>query len=277
MTKRARNNADASRLLEQIIAGAEDEAEQLWALAEAVVAGVKVPADAFVVGEPLQVMVVDCEGDRRVGLLATCRRGDETYVVGFADVVFSPGSDGARFSAAYRTWLGLAPHDAGRSTTPRPTRRHKAETADLDLSLPLELIVLARKSTALRCQIPGTERELTLRTPVREEVPGEIITVIPARQWTHAGHPYLSGKVSSSRLDVGELGLVPLGLRPEGDWDPAEEFANDEDEDWSEDDEEDEPPRNPDWLTPIIARGTRPMFEMEQVIASVRDRRTWQE
>lgn len=277
MTKRTRKDADPAALLEQIIVDTEDEAEQLWALAKAVATGVKAPADAFVVGEPVQVTAIDCEGDPRVGLLATCRRGDETYVVGFADVVFSPGTDGARFSAAYRTWLGLAPHDAGRSNTSGPTRRHKAEIADIDLSRPLELIVLARKSTALRCRIPGTERELTLRTPVREEIPGEIITVVPAKQWTHAGHPYLSGKVSSSRLDVGALGLVPLGLRPEGDWDPAEEFADEEDEGWSEEDEDwseefedwdgdDEPPRHPDWLAPIIARGRRPMFEMEQVI-----------
>jgi hypothetical protein len=47
----------------------------------------------------------------------------------------------------------------------------------------------------------GTEREITLRTAVRYEVPSEIITVLPTKQWTHAGHPCLSGKVQSSRLD----------------------------------------------------------------------------
>ena len=32
----------------------------------------------------------------------------------------------------------------------------------------------------------GTARELTLRTAVRDEIPGEIITVLPGKVWTHA-------------------------------------------------------------------------------------------
>ncbi len=98
-----------------------------------------------------------------------------------------------------------------------------------DVSRPIDLVVLALKSNALRCRIPGTEREMTLRTAVRWEVPGEIVTVLPTKQWTHAGHPYLSGKVQSSRLDVRSLGLVPLELKPEGDWDPEDEYWGDAD------------------------------------------------
>lgn len=125
---------------------------------------------------------------------------------------------------------------------------------DFDPSRPLDLIVLALKSNALRCRAPGTAREITLRTAVSWEVPGEIITVLPTKQWTHAGHPYLSGKVKGSRLDVRSLGLVPLKLKPEGDWDPAEEY-------WGEEGE----PLD-DWAKPIVARGKRPAFEMEQVL-----------
>jgi hypothetical protein len=40
-------------------------------------------------------------------------------VVGFADLVFSPGRDGARFSAAYRTWLGLTAHGTSPSRATR--------------------------------------------------------------------------------------------------------------------------------------------------------------
>ena len=47
---------------------------------------------------------------------------------------------------------------------------------------------------------------------------------------------------------------MPLALRPEGDWDPEEEY-------WGEEEE----PR-PEWARPIIARGKRPAFEMEQVM-----------
>jgi len=48
--------------------------------------------------------------------------------------------------------------------------------------------------------------------------------------------------------------LVPLKLYPKGDWDPAEEY-------WGE-------PREPieAWAKPIIRRGVRPMYEMEQVL-----------
>jgi hypothetical protein len=40
----------------------------------------------------------------------------------------------------------------------------------------------------------------------------------------------VSGEVLGSRLDVARLELPPLGLRPEGDWDPDEEY-------WGEDGE----------------------------------------
>jgi hypothetical protein len=254
MTRRPETNDETARLLARIITDAEGDDEQLWALAEAIASDLALPADAFVVGEPVQVIAIDYEGDPRAGLLATCRRRDGQHVVGFADVVFTPGSDGARISAAYRTWLGLAPHDSRPGSPTRPRKRHKADLADVDLARPLDLVVLALKSNAIRCRVLGTEREVTLRTAVRREVPGEIITVVPTRQWTHVGHPYLSGQVQSSRLDARALGLVPLGLEPEGDWDPEEEY-------WGEGGE----PLD-EWAKPIVARGKRPAFEMEQVL-----------
>ena len=249
------NKTGSSRKrLEQITAGAESDDEALWSLAETIVGEVKLPADAFVIGEPVEVVSVDYEGNPRVGLQAACRHDEQRHLVSFADVVFSPGTEGARFSAVYRAWLGLAPHDVSPGSPTRPQKRHKAEVADVDLSHPLDLVVLALKSNAIRCRVLGNEREITLRTAVRWEVPGEIITVLPTKQWTHAGHPYLSGKVQSSRLDVRSLGLVPLCLKPEGDWDPEEEYWGEEGEPLDE------------WAKPIVARGKRPAFEMEQVI-----------
>jgi hypothetical protein len=245
---------DAAGMLERVTLGAEGDDEQLGAFAEAIASEVALPADAFVLGEPVQVTAVRYEGNPRVGLRATCRRRDEWHVVGLGDVVFSPGSEGARFSAAYRLWLGLSPHDVRPGSPTRPHKRHKAEIAEIDVSQSLDLIVLARKSNAIRCRIVGAERYITFRTPVRWEVPGEIITVAPTKQWTHAGHPYLSGKVQSSRLEVRALGLVPLGVEPEGDWDPEEEYWGEEGEPLAE------------WAKPIVARGKRPAFEMEQVI-----------
>jgi hypothetical protein len=95
---------------------------------------------------------------------------------------------------------------------------------------------------------------VTLRTAVRDEVPGSIITVTPTKEWTHARHPYISGSISSTRCDAFALGLTPLALHQQGDWDPNDEY-------WGEEGEPIE-----EWAKPIIARGKRPMCELEQVM-----------
>ena len=64
----------------------------------------------------------------------------------------------------------------------------------------------------------------------------------------------LEGEIESARLDAGALGLVPLRLEAQGTWDPQEEY-------WGEEGEPIEA-----WTEPIIARGPRPAFEMEQVL-----------
>jgi len=175
-------------------------------------AEVLLPADAHVIGEPVTVTQIRYSGLPRVGLLATCRRGDLTYELGLADVVFPTASAGASLVARYRTWLGLAPSMA---RGPEAARPHKVEVDDIVVGRPVDLVVLACKSNALRCRLLGSAREVTLRTAVRDEIPGSIITVTPKKQWTHARHPYLSGDVSAVRIDASVLGLVPLALHRE--------------------------------------------------------------
>lgn len=70
----------------------------------------------------------------------------------------------------------------------------------------------------------------------------------------YAGNPYLSGEIESTRLDFQALGLTPLKLEARGTWDPADHF-------WGE---EGEPIEN--WAKPVIPWGSRPEFEMEQVL-----------
>jgi hypothetical protein len=178
-------------------------------------------------------------------------------VVDIVDIVDAARAVATRAAAArrlarLRTSGGAVASPAEASAAGRPAQRRGS--GEIESGRPRDLIVLARRSNALRCRMPGTYCELTLRTAVRGEVPGEIITVLPSKTWTYAGHPYLSGKVQSSRLDVAALSLEPLCLSPEGDWDPEEEY-------WGEaGDPIDE------WAKPIIAQGKRPAFEMEQVI-----------
>lgn len=190
-----------------------DDAHTLLELETLAHAEVRLPADAHVVGEPVTVARIHYPGLPRAGLLATCRRRDVTYELSLADVVFPAGSAGASLVERYRTWLGLAPIAA---CGPEVLRAHKVESDDIVVGEPLELVVLACKANALRCRLLGSAREVTLRTAVRDEIPGSIITVTPKKHWTHGRHPYLSGDVSSVRIDAAALGLVPLALhRPD--------------------------------------------------------------
>lgn len=189
-----------------------DDAVALLEFEASARAEVLLPADAHVIGEPVTVTQICWSGVARAGLLATCKRVDAMYELSLADVVFPAASAGASLVARYRTWLGLAPLVASESEEARP---HKAEGDDIVVGKPVDLVVLARKSNALRCGLLGSAREVTLRTAVRDEIAGSIITVTPKKQWTHARHPYLSGDVSAVRIDASVLGLVPLALHLE--------------------------------------------------------------
>jgi len=130
----------------------------------------------------------------------------------------------------------------------------KATLEELDLSGPIELVALAVKERAVSCRLLGSDRVVTLRaTGLWDVVPGEIATVRPSKRWRFGGHPYLSGEIEGTRLDVAALGLAPLRLEERGVWDPAEE-------DWGEEDEPIE-----DWAQRLVARGPRPQFEMERL------------
>jgi hypothetical protein len=85
-------------------------------------------------------------------------------------------------------------------------------------------------------------------------VPGEIMVVKPRKQWNYAGHPYLSGEIEATRLDVAALGLVPLKLEDQGMWTPDEHYRGEEGEPIEE------------WAKSIIAHGPRQPFEMEQIL-----------
>ena len=243
-------------LADEILTDAYGDDEQLWAFRQAFEDNVHVPADAFVVGEPVEVLEIDYDGNTRRGLTARCRREDGSeHVAAASGVSFPEGSVGARYVAAYRRWLGIEPPASFQSTPAGRPKRHKAAIGDLDLGFPVELIVLAPKVKAARCRVLGTERELTLRSSdVWDMIAGEIVKVRARKKWRYAGHPYLSGDVESHRLDVRALGLRPLRLRDEWEWNPEEEYWGEEGEPLEE------------WARPIVARGPRPSFEMEQVL-----------
>ena len=248
--------SDLDSLIEEITTDAYGEDEQIWAFHCAFEDGFELPCDAFVIGEPVSVVEFDYDGNQRRGLVARCRREDGSeYTVSASEVMLAEHSKGGHLIAAYRKWSGLDPWPQQAAAPPRRERQHKVAATDLDLSGPVELVVLSVKERAARCRLVGSDRVLTLRASrLWDIVPGETAVVNPGKQWTYAGHPYLSGEIESSQLDVDALGLVPLKIEDRGLWIPEEHY-------WGEDDEPIEK-----WAKPIIANGPRQSFEMEQVV-----------
>lgn len=247
---------DLDRLIEDITTDTDGDDEQLWAFLFAFEDSIELPSDAFVIGEPVAVVGFDYAGNQRRGLVAHCRKEDGSeHTVSATDVVLTEQSIGGHLIAAYRRWSGIDPLPEQSPASPRRGRRHKVAAADLDGSDPIELVVLSVKEKAARCRLVASDRVVTLRANrLWDAMPGEIAVVTPHKHWTYGGHPYLSGKIESSRLDVEALGLVPLRLEDQGFWTPEEHF-------WGNDDQPIE-----EWARPIIARGPRRSFEMEQVV-----------
>lgn len=124
----------------------------------------------------------------------------------------------------------------------------------IPLGQPVELIVLAVKQTGIRCKLIPTQEPITFRM-VRDEVEGEIITVMPSKVWQFKNTVYMSGETISHRLDASALGLDPLKLEEQGTWEPENE---------SDLVEEDDPFAK--YYLPVMAYGPRREFEMQQVI-----------
>ncbi len=252
---RGKDSPELGGLIDEIIADAYGDDEQLWAFRQAFEDNVVLPAEAFVVGEPVTVMTIDYDGNKRRGLTARCRREEGAeQVIAACDLIFPEGSAVARYLAAYRTWLGIDPYPQG-SLSPMHRRPQKATEDDIDMTQDIELIAVAVKGNAVSCRIPGKDRVITIRPAGLWDVaPGEIITVAPRKQWRYGGHPYLSGEIKAWRLDISALGLTPLKLEERGMWDPKDHY-------WGEPGEPIE-----EWAKPIISQGPRPEFEMEQVL-----------
>ncbi|MCL4177964.1 MAG: cytoplasmic protein [Verrucomicrobia bacterium] len=250
---------DVDELVDEITLDAHGDDEQLWAFRQAFEDNIPVPCDGFVIGQPVSVLGFDYDGNERRGLTARCRREDGSeHVVAATEIVLVPRAHGAQYLAAYRKWLGLEPLPQQPAAVGRRQRQHKVTATDLDLERSVELVILSVKERSARCRLLAGDRVITLRArTVWQAVPGEIVVVRPSKQWSYAGHPYLSGEIDSTRLDMSASGLVPLRVEDQGIWDPGAQY-------WGEENDPIE-----DWVKPIIARGPRPSFEMEQVVPGI--------
>jgi hypothetical protein len=243
-----KNKEELNNLVDEITVDAYTDDEQLSAFRQAFEDEVTLPAGASLIGEPVTVLEIEYDGNERRGLTARCRRHGSVYTVAAQDLSFPDGSNASRFIAAYRLWLGVEPY-------PHVKKWPKAFEDELDISKSIELVALAVEKGAVSCRILEKDYTLTLRPSKYLEIaPGEIITVSPRKKWHHGGRLCLAGEIIASRTDIPALNLVPLRLRETGMWDPGQHY-------WGEPDEPKEP-----WTRPIIKRGIRPEYEMEQVL-----------
>lgn len=296
MTKRTQNELAA--LIDDITVDASGDDEQLSAFHEAFKNNLLLPITATIVGQPVQVTKFNYDGNARRGLTATCLGPDGSiHEVSAVDLTMPAGSLHERHVNAYRQGLGIEPPAkskiAQRNSTPAPSPRQLKKALT---SLPaiketeppaeprpsgggptqtlstavnraddsLDVAILSLTPKAAHCRLLHSEDTFTLRTGrLSKIVPGQIATVQVTKRWTNNGQAYLSGTIESMRLDVKGLGLVPLRLNDYGLWDPAEHY-------WGE-------PKDPieAWAQPIIARGPRPQFEMEQVLPGLDPADPW--
>ena len=210
---------DLQRLVHEVTGEAPDEPARFRSFLAVLRGVLSLPADAHVIGEPVELLGLEYSAHSRQGLMARCRRDGREYVVSVADLTLPSASPAARLLAAYRQWCGLEPMP--QASAPRPP---KAALEDVPEDRPVELVALVLKESAVRCRLLGSDRQITLRsTGLWKLVPGDIVTVQPRKRWTHARHPYMSGEVLGWRFAPQEIGLLPLRLEPRGVWDPGAE------------------------------------------------------
>src|SRR5208283_4900668 len=95
-----KSEEELNDLIEQIIVDAYNDDEQLSAFGQVIEDEVALPADAFVIGEPVTVLKIDYENERR-GLTAKCRREDGSkHLIAACDLAFPEGSKAAAYLAA---------------------------------------------------------------------------------------------------------------------------------------------------------------------------------
>ena len=130
------------RLSDELTAEARSDDEQIWNFRQALQRHVALPCDGFVIGEPVKLFSFNYDGNQRRGVTATCRRSDgREYEVAVLEVLVPTHTDGSRYHAAYRHWMGLEPYPLDRAlhhardTSESVRDRHSAQSGRTDRTL----------------------------------------------------------------------------------------------------------------------------------------------
>lgn len=253
-------------LKDKILRDAQGDEDQLWAFHEAFKLKIPVPCPATIVGAPVTVSRFNYDGNARLGLTAICLRANgKSYTVAASDIELADPMP-QKYIEAYRRWIGISlpppPAKPKRSARPKPVSTPAPTTEFRDGTV--DVVILSVAKLAARGKLVDTCEPVMLRSGLPwDVVPGEIAQIEVFRRWANAAGVQVSGSLMSSRLDVAALDLIPLRLEHCGMWDPAEEYWGD--------------PGQPieSWAKPIIKRGRRPQFEMEQVVPGEKPEDPW--
>lgn len=166
---------------------------------------------------------------------------------------------GGRFLDEIRTRLDAAPGSKSLTFTAAPVERHSLSEDEEGVTVRLPAL------TALQLYQDGTlsgdpQKSVEL-TAAGRPLGGHFLLWMRALAGNEFGNPVLLrfGRQPAEREELYDPkawlnSLVPLKLYRKGDWDPADEY-------WGEDGEP-----LPSWAESIVKRGSRPMFEMEQIL-----------
>lgn len=244
---------ELKEILSHILGDSKNPDENLRALVKAFFDNVPMPIDGYIAGTPISVREIKYDGNERRGIYAKCVRKDGSeHDISLVDLLFSPGSNAALYANLNRLWAGLDAVTDRENTIPH--NRHKVSPTDIVCGNETDLVVLTTDTGSAYCKLLGTDRVVTVRSSaIWDAAPGEIITIIPKKIWTYAGHPYLSGDFIRARLNIEELKLIPLSVNETGEWDPAEYYQDDEEQ-------------SSVLRDSILKRGKVPEYEIEQII-----------
>ena len=238
---RATNTNDIDIFLKNLLIDTINEDTQLTTLHEYIENTISFPCDVFVADEPMRLLGVQYDGNPRRGLIAKCARLPDSskatnaqdfgvtnqYLFSLADIQMPAEQQAYQCLELYCRWVGITPNSPNKAVESASGNSQDSERLDLDVTGPIDLIVLTRTERNARCRQPGDNRVVTLRsTDAYKLAPGAVITIAPEKFWYFNGHPYLSGNIESTRADADALGLIPLQLINHGEYIPNDYNGN---------------------------------------------------
>ncbi len=136
---------EIDELLEEILVDAYGDSEQLTSFQIAFEETARFPFPARVIGQQLEVIKVEFDGDERSGLTALCRLDGARHRVSLADIAPGPVTlETAQLLAAYRRWLGGPPHASAAAAASTASKRdpwsyRTVASKRVELAVPLRL------------------------------------------------------------------------------------------------------------------------------------------